>query len=48
LLTGGCYKDMAEQWEPDDTGVSCPVLRAPGGEIPPGDSPGDPQSKKRG
>jgi hypothetical protein len=34
LLTGGCYEDMAEQWEPDDARVSRPVLRAPGGASP--------------
>src|SRR5258708_11664232 len=38
-LTGGCCRDTAEQWEPDEARVSRPVLRAPGGEIPPGDSP---------
>src|ERR1700688_2763809 len=39
LCTGGCYRDTAEQWEPDEVRASRPVLRAPGGEIPPGDSP---------
>jgi hypothetical protein len=33
--------EAAEQWEPDDTRVSRPVLRARGGEIPPRHSPGD-------
>ena len=31
--------DAAEQWEPDDARVSRPVLREPGGEIPPDYSP---------
>ena len=31
--------DAAEQWEPDDTRVSRPVLRERGGEIPPRHSP---------
>ena len=29
----------AEQWEPDDARVSCPVLRERGGAIPPRHSP---------
>jgi Group II intron, maturase-specific domain len=28
LRTGGCYRGMAEQWEPDEVGASRPVLRA--------------------
>jgi hypothetical protein len=31
--------EAAEQWEPDDTRVSRPVLRERGGEIPPRHSP---------
>src|SRR5690348_14302428 len=31
-------KPAAEGWEPDELRGSCPVLRAPGGAIPPGDS----------
>lgn len=30
---------MAGQWEPDESRGSSPVLREPGGEIPPGYSP---------
>ena len=26
MLTGGCYKGMAEQWEPDEVGASRPVV----------------------
>ena len=44
-LTGGCCRDVAEQWEPDEARVSRPVLRAPGGETPPGDSPDLPLSQ---
>jgi hypothetical protein len=39
LHTGDCCKGMAEQWELCEARVSRTVLRAPGGETPPGDSP---------
>ena len=48
LLTGGCCRGMAERWEPDEARVSRPVLRAPGGETPPGDSPRHPQPRSCG
>src|SRR5688572_14093316 len=37
--TGACSMAAAEQWEPDDARVSCPVLRERGGAIPPRHSP---------
>src|SRR4029453_3893916 len=39
LLTGAFFKGAAEHWEPYEGRPSRTVLRAPGGEIPPGDSP---------
>jgi hypothetical protein len=36
LCTGGCYRDTAEQWEPDEVRASRRDLRAPGDESPPG------------
>jgi hypothetical protein len=39
LHTGDCCRGMAEQWELCEARVSRTVLRAPGGETPPGDSP---------
>src|SRR5271165_544266 len=38
-LIGACFSDAAGQWEPYEARVSRTVLRAPGGETPPGDSP---------
>jgi group II intron reverse transcriptase/maturase len=38
--TGGSARVLtAGQWEPDESRGSCPVLREPGGAIPPGHSP---------
>src|SRR6516162_6443518 len=47
LRTGGlaCGR-TAGQWELDEPRGSRPVLRAPGGATPPGDSPGDPVSDR--
>ena len=38
-LIGACFSDAAGQWEPYEARASRTVLRAPGGETPPGDSP---------
>jgi len=38
---------LAEQWEPDESRGSRPVLPAAGGEIPPADSPGYPKTEKK-
>jgi len=35
-IGGSSRHRMADLWEPDDGGPSRPVLREPGGEIPPG------------
>ena len=39
---GSACAPTAGRWEPDESRGSRPVLRAPGGAIPPGDSPAYP------
>src|ERR1700730_2283914 len=50
LLIGRYVMATAEHREPCDSRGSCTVLRAPGGEIPPGDStsPAVPARQRRG
>ena len=49
LLTGGwCPSPDADLWEPDDGRLSRPVLREPGGEIPPGYLPHGPSCSAEG
>jgi len=48
-LTGGSARaQTAGRWEPDDGRLSRPVLRAPGGATPPGDSPDHRRRQRRG